>query len=50
MRLQSQTNTLRQGVQTGGTWFYIPGTELGNTYSSALLIRSNTCVFYRLVP
>ena len=49
MRLQSKTNTLSQGVNPG-TWFYIPGTELGNTYSSALLIRSNTCVFYRLVP
>ena len=50
MHLQAQTNTLRGGLQTGGIWFNIPGTDLSNTYSSALLIRSNTAVFYRLVP
>jgi hypothetical protein len=48
MRLQSQTNTIRTGLK--GNWFFIPGTELSNSYSTGLTTQSNTCVFYRLVP
>jgi autotransporter-associated beta strand protein len=48
MRLQSQTNTLRQGLR--GTWFFIPGTDLSNNYTTGLMTQSNMCVFYRLVP
>lgn len=46
VHLQSQTNTLAVGLSNN--WVTIPGTDLSNTYSTAIN-PTNRAVFYRLI-
>lgn len=46
VHLQGQTNTLAVGISTN--WVTIPGTDLSNTYSTAIN-PTNRAVFFRLI-
>jgi fibronectin-binding autotransporter adhesin len=46
LHLQMQTDPLTAGI--GTNWVTIPGTDGGNSYSTA--VSTNACVFYRLAP